>query len=227
MSLVIAPCTHKAARYAVENWHYSKQFPVGKAFKVGVWEDNQFVGAIVFTWGANHNLSKAYGLQMTECVELVRVACREHKGFVSQYVSEALRLLKNNNPGIRLVISFADPYQGHEGGIYKAGNWIYLGKTSAKYDFIMPDGKVLNRRGYTGKSFDGKKRELPSGAEKKWMPPKHRYGFPLDKAMRRKLLKLAVNFDIAAEESKVIRSNSITEGQVQFLPAALKSHEVD
>jgi hypothetical protein len=223
MSLVIAPCSHKAARYAVENWHYSRQFPVGKAFKVGIWEDEQFIGAIVFTWGANHNLSKAYGLKMTECVELVRVACREHKGFVSQYVSAALRLLKSSNPGIRLVISFADPYQNHEGGIYKAGNWIYLGQTSSKYDFVMPDGKVLNRRGSTGRTFYGARRELPKGAEKKWMPPKHRYGFPLDKAMRRKLVKLEVKFPYAVEGLEESRGDSVSEVLVQSQPTARKS----
>ena len=36
--------THKAAKYACENWHYSKCLPSGKTVKLGVWEDNNFIG---------------------------------------------------------------------------------------------------------------------------------------------------------------------------------------
>jgi len=220
VDLKVAPCSHEAAKYAVMNWHYSQQFPVGKAYKVGVWENQSFVGAVVFGYGANHNLSKAYGLDMTECVELVRVACREHLGFVSEYVSQALKLLKKDNPGLRVVISFADPYRGHQGGIYKAGNWIYLGKTDPKYDFVMPDGRVLNRRAYTGATFSGARKELPQGAKKIPMPPKHRFAFPLDKAMRRKLNKIALPYSNAVEGLEESHLDSVKEVQVQSLPTA-------
>jgi len=34
--------------------------------------------------------------------------------------------------GVRLVVSYADPAHGHHGGIYQAGNWVYLGRTHAE-----------------------------------------------------------------------------------------------
>lgn len=191
--LVIAPCENKAAEYAVMNWHYSQTMPVGKTFKVGIWEEKQFIGAIIYGWGANRNLSKPYGLDMTECVELVRVAMRDHKVPVSQAVSSSLKQLKKHNPGLRLVISFADPYQGHHGGIYQAGNWIYAGQSGPKKDFIL-NGKVLNRRAYTGRTFNGPRKALPEGAKELKVPGKHRYLYPLDKAMRRQIQKLALPY---------------------------------
>ena len=41
----------------------------------------------------------------------------------------ALRLLARHSPGLRLVVSYADPAQGHVGTIYQAAGWTYLGVT--------------------------------------------------------------------------------------------------
>ncbi len=47
--LEIKPCSHKAAKFAVENWHYSHSMPAGKLVKYGVWEHGKFVGSIIFS----------------------------------------------------------------------------------------------------------------------------------------------------------------------------------
>lgn len=221
--LIVATCSYQAADFAVKNWHYSKKMPAGKCYRIGVWENKKFVGAVIFSWGANNNLSSPYGLEMIECVELVRVACRQHDLPVTKFVSLAIKKLKADNPGIRLIISFADSYQGHIGTIYKAGNWFYLGKTTNKVDYIMPDGSVLNRRAYTGKGFNGERRPLPKDAVKFNSPPKLRYAMPLDKAMRRKIAKLALPYEYAVEGLEVSRLDSVKEVQVQSLPTALRS----
>jgi len=131
VTLSVAPCSHAAAQYAVSHWHYSKCLPPPKLFSLGVWEGDEarFVGAVVYSRGATQKLVSRFGLDMTEGCELVRVALRDHLAPVSQVVAESLRQLKRANPGLRLVVSFADPYQGHHGGIYQAGNWIYAGET--------------------------------------------------------------------------------------------------
>lgn len=217
----MAPCSYKAATYAVENWHYSKKMPAGKCYRLGVWEDGKFVGALVFSWGANRSLSSPYGLEMTECVELVRVACRKHILPITKFVSLGIKKLKANNPGLRLIISFADSYQGHVGTIYQAGNWFFLGRTAPKFDYKMPDGSILNRRAYTGKSFNGTLRPLPSGAVKVDSPPKLRYAMPLDKSMRRQIAKIALTYENAVEGLEESRGDSVSEVLVQSQPTAL------
>ena len=67
-------CSYEAAKYAVEHWHYSHSMPGGKSVKIGVWEDKQFVGCVIFAFGAQQNLGRAFGLTMYQCSELVRVA---------------------------------------------------------------------------------------------------------------------------------------------------------
>lgn len=197
VDLLVSPCDTKASRFAVTHWHYSKTLPVGKCVQHGVWENNRFVGVVIYAWGANHNLAKPFGLDMVECVELVRVAMDQHQSPVSQVVSRSLAMLKEKNPGLRLVVSFADPYQNHHGGIYQAGNWVYTGATAPKKDFVMPDGHVLNRRAYTGQQFgqgSASRAQLPKEARPIIVPGKHRYVYPLDRGMRRKVNRLALPY---------------------------------
>lgn len=183
-------CSHEAAKYAVENWHYSRTMPVSKSAKVGVWEEGRFIGAVIFAWGANPSMAQTVGLTMMQCAELVRVALNEHQTPVSRVVAIALRFLRKQSPGLRGIISYADPYHGHHGGIYQAGGWIYLGTTQPEVRFLH-QGKMLQRRAYSGKNFGRGPMTLPAGASKIVVPGKHKYLMPLDDDMRSRILPLA------------------------------------
>ena len=54
-------------------------------------------------------------------------------------------MLKREMPGIRLLVSYADLNQGHEGRIYQASNWVFVGKTGFEAG-IMLKGKLTHRR---------------------------------------------------------------------------------
>ena len=45
---------------------------------------------------------------------------------VSRILSVAVKMLKREMSGIRLLVSYADSNQGHEGKIYQASNWIFV-----------------------------------------------------------------------------------------------------
>lgn len=194
-------CSHAAAKYAVEHWHYSRRMPVGKSVKVGVWEGGEFVGALIFAWGANQHLAGRYGLDMTECAELVRVALTDHVAPVSRIGSIAARMLRRQSPGLRLIVSFADPAHGHHGGIYQAMGWTYSGAVKeTRGGFVLPDGTRLMRRAYTGNGFGGVRLPLPPGAVPVRGPGKHRYLYPLDDAMRAQIAPLAKPYPKRAAE---------------------------
>jgi hypothetical protein len=176
--------THEAAKYAVENWHYSEVMPAGKLVKVGVWENGKFIGAVIFGRGANNNIGKPYGLDQTAACELVRIALTKHITPVSKIASIAMRFLKSNSPGLRLIISYADPLQGHNGGIYQAGNWIYCGRSQAQQE-VMHNGKIMHKR--TANSLFG----TIKGMKKSPIMWKHKYLMPLDTETRQKILALA------------------------------------
>lgn len=181
--------THAAAKYACENWHYSKTLPVGKMVKIGAWENGKFIGVVIFAWGMNRNLGSPYGLSITECCELVRVALAKHDCHVTRIVALAIRFLRKANEGLRLVVSFADPAANHHGGIYQGGNWAYLGTSSNGFEWRL-NGKRLNKRAYTGQQFGGGSSSIaaiPKSAVKVSIPGKHRYLMPLDDEMRKQV----------------------------------------
>lgn len=112
-------------RYACLNWHYAKRQPSSTVMSVGVSFHQRFIGVILFGLGANRMIDKFLGVPTCE---LTRVALCNHPGvFVSQIVSAAMKLLK----GYDVVLSYADPAQGHAGSIYKAMNFTFLGDSSA------------------------------------------------------------------------------------------------
>lgn len=194
-TLKIDWATHEAAKFACVNWHYSKSVPVPPLVKIGVWEDGKFIGVVIFSRGASSNLLKPYGLKQTEGCELTRIALTSHAVAVSRIVRVAIAFLKKNSPMLRLVVSFADPYQGHHGGVYQAGNWIYAGETAASKIFIH-NGKKLHSRQVSEKGFNIqqgviRKTAKPSQCEVISTQGKHRYLMPLDAAMREQIAPLA------------------------------------
>ena len=185
--------THEAAKYACENWHYSGCLPVGKLVKVGAWEDGKFIGVVLFGRGATPNLGRPYNLAQDECVELTRIALTKHKSAVSKIASLALKFLRASNPKLRLVVSFADQTQGHHGGIYQAGNWIYNGAgTPAK--FYMIHGRLTHPRSIGAKGLVQNifgARKIDPNAQTVLVAGKHRYLMPLDAEMKERILPLS------------------------------------
>jgi hypothetical protein len=185
--------THEAAKYACVNWHYSKCLPVGKLVKVGAWEHGNFIGAVLFGRGATPNLGRPYKLNQDECVELVRIALTDHINPVSRIATLAMKFLKLANPKLRLIVSFADQSQGHHGGIYQAGNWVYNGQgTSAK--FYMIRGKLTHPRSIGAKGFVQNicgARNIDPNASAVDVPGKYRYLMPLDKDMAKQIALLS------------------------------------
>jgi hypothetical protein len=204
--------SYKAARYACEHWHYSKCVPVGKLVKIGVWENNKFIGVVIFGRGANKDLLKPYGLDQTQGAELVRIALTSHKSTVTRIIKIALKMLKGICPEIKLIISFADPEQGHEGKIYQAGNWIYCGKSNAADEYLYK-GKRWHGRAFR-KSFGSHKNydvEIVKGSSK------HRYLMFLDKRVKQAMTGTT---STAAEQHRPTRSKQVKNDSRQTQSAA-------
>lgn len=176
--------THAAAKHACEKWHYSGCLPVGKTVKVGAWEGGKFIGVVIFSRGANYNMGKPYGLTQEQCIELVRVALRNHSVPVSRIMRLSQAFLHKSNPKIRLIVSYADPEQGHHGGIYQACNWIYKGLSSSAIK-VWFNGKWSHKKTVDDAGVD--QRNL----RKKKVQGKHTYLMPLDKEMREHIMPMA------------------------------------
>jgi hypothetical protein len=191
-------CSTPAARYAVEQWHYSGKMPVNKTAKIGVWEDGEFIGVIVYSCGSAgvSAYGKRFGLPLTAVCELARVALRNHKASVTKIVAISLKILKHGMPNLRMVVSYADPKQGHIGGIYQGGNWFYVGRSSKDVAYKDVNGRMWHSRSVSETGFKihcGVKSRCPKPSTMEEVPlePKFKYLMPLDAEMRKRVEPLA------------------------------------
>jgi hypothetical protein len=165
--------------------------PAGKLVKVGVWEGGAFIGCVLFARGANNALGTAYELGVTEVCELVRVALAWHLSPVSRIGAIAIKMLARQSPGLRLIVSYADDREGHYGGIYQAMNWIYVGRGGSTKEWFH-EGRWKHNREMTSGAFGGVRKvtdyhQYPM----RIVSGKHKYLYPLDKAMRDQIAPLA------------------------------------
>lgn len=181
-------CNYEAAKYAVTHWHYSKSMPAGKVVKIGVWENDKFIGCVMFSSGATPRIGSPYGLQIPQICELTRIALKAHTAPVSRIISIALKLLKTNFPGIRMVVSYADPNQSHHGGVYQASNWVYVGESQKQVSQIIVNGRPMHKKTCISKFNTANPEEITrqSGLPARLEEPcsKLKYLYPLDAEMR-------------------------------------------
>ena len=217
--------THEAAKYACEKWHYSKSVPVPPLVKVGVWESEIYIGCVLFSRGATQNLVKPYGLKQTEGCELTRIALKSHAAPVSRIMSLAIKFLKKSNPKLRLIVSFADPNQGHYGGIYQATNWIYTGKTPPSVEYLdyrgnRWHGRQVSKAGVKVQFGSARKTPKIADCEKIYCDGKHRYLYPLDKSIKKRVQALSKPYPKrAGSKDSVASCDQQGEGGANPTPA--------
>jgi hypothetical protein len=220
-------CDSKAAKFACQHWHYSRTVPTGKPVRIGVWENGQFIGVVFFGSGASAALGTPYGLNTFQVCELVRVALNKHITPVSRILSIAIKKLKTAMPGLRLIVSFADPYNGHHGGIYQAGNWIYSGDSSPSYMWKLPDGSMAHDRRFSGSGWNAPQTP-PIGSVKMKVPGKHRYLMPLDKDMAKQIEPLRKPYPKKpCAVSETVTHHPIQDEEGGSIPTTALSEEKD
>ena len=147
--------TLSVARPFIEEWHYSNKVPTGKNIFIGWYSGGVLYAVADYGIGVNAYqasfLSRVTGLNvlnnnMLELKRLCRIEPRNDLLPLTAFISRCHKLLKKD--GYRHIVSFSDPMHGHDGGIYKASNFIHLGKTNAENHAIDKDGVIRHRRFY-------------------------------------------------------------------------------
>lgn len=146
---------HRIAKRFIEKWHYSARCPTGKNIFFGWYIDGMLYAVADYGIGVNpyqaQSLSKMTGLdihkeELIELKRLCRIEPKNEKLSLSMFISKCHRMLALY--GYRYVVSFSDPNYGHSGGIYKASNFKYLGKTNPETHAIDSSGTIRHRRLY-------------------------------------------------------------------------------
>lgn len=159
--------SQEIAKEFIKKWHYSKRCPTGKNIFFGWFVSGKEYGIeadllgeslyAVADYGIGVNpyqaqsLTKLTGIEidnnkLLELKRLVRIEPKVDKLPLTLFIAKCHKLLKQE--GYCYIVSFSDPNYGHSGGIYKAANFTYLGKTNAETHAVEKDGTVRHRRLY-------------------------------------------------------------------------------
>jgi hypothetical protein len=146
----------RIAKPFVEANHYSRNLPAGKNVCFGAFLDGQLYAVAIYGIGVNMHphafLGRMTGLgsRVTKfnLLELKRLARIGKRGAakipLTAFLAECHRTLRAR--GIRFIISFSDPEHSHDGGIYRAANFFFLGSTARETHYRDVNGDFVHRR---------------------------------------------------------------------------------
>lgn len=141
--ITIRPIAKAIAKDMVVKYHYSHAWTSCR-YALGVFHEtdtentfidtDELIGVMIYGFpvGARAATSICEGLTKDNALELTRLFI--HDGYGSNIESYALgqsfKWFRENDPKVKLLISYSDTEQEHLGKIYQATNWIYQGISS-------------------------------------------------------------------------------------------------
>ena len=201
----IEPVERKVIQSFVHKWHYSHSTNgVQQTQCFALFSGEKIIGAMIYALPSMKSTASKYNPDNPlRCWELRRLCCIDDTptNTESYFIGKTLRWIKQNT-NIEVIISYADLEQGHEGVIYKASNFHYLGQSGGGRNLIV-DGKKFHARSLNQKEKpygrDLKRRWENKDGHSFWeskqnmyfvnTKPKNIYVYYLNKKVKKKLLK--------------------------------------
>lgn len=147
--LKISLCDISEVREFVEKNHYSHNIngvKISFCFKVNYLE--RLVGAVLFGQMST-TAWKKFANSEEKVLELRRLVLLDEvgKNSESRTIGFCIRTIKKISPVTEIIVSYADPQHGHEGIIYKASNFEFVGTSGKDKGFKDIDtGKIYHSR---------------------------------------------------------------------------------
>ena len=232
------------AKEMIEKNHYTHKFSSARyclgLFVCGVSVNKFFEGVsdkLIGCMTYGHPVSNraidsiAEGLALDEVLELTRlfVVDGTEKNTESFFIGQSFEWLRKHAPEVKVLISYADPEQGHTGMIYRATNWLYQG---CGYSKLMPDysikvttdGKWVHSRTvgarWGHKAPESLAKTIGKTFWRKEETAKHRYLYFLcDKKERKELTKRLIipifPYDQIKDYTPLIQKIIVKDGTIQ------------
>jgi hypothetical protein len=168
---IVERVERKEIQALVEKWHYTHSINgVHSNYCFALKENGIIIGAAVVGILAMAGVVKKYEkLGYKNVLELRRLVCidRTFRNAETFFIGRILRYLRQNTD-TDLIVAYSDLNENHTGIIYKASNFVFLGKTGRdhkiKYGDKLYHSKCLRTKGDNGeyKPFVKKLREAYS-----------------------------------------------------------------
>ena len=177
--------------------HYSHAFPAAELC-LGFYVKEKLNAVIVYGQSASSTMKDSLPGKYWELVRLFSFDWAG-KNMESYCIGKSIRYIKEKYKNIKVLVSFADPEQGHDGTIYQATNWLYCGKSQPDEWYIV-DGEKIHPRSMVAKygtRSEGKLKEMGIEFERKLLTGKHRYVYILgNNKKENRYLKSKLKYDV-------------------------------
>jgi hypothetical protein len=140
----------KIAKEYIHKNHYSHGSHNAPSPCYGLFDGYDLIGVIMFATPCSENVrASVFGKdRKDEVIELHRLHVLDITPRMTEgwFIGKSIKLLKKDRSKTKAIISFADTTQGHEGVIYKATNFMFMGKTSKATFYEDVDGRLRHPR---------------------------------------------------------------------------------
>tara|TARA_Y100000310_G_C20392519_1_gene673499 strand:+ start:72 stop:740 length:669 start_codon:yes stop_codon:yes gene_type:complete len=188
---------NRLAKEVIVKHHYSHAFPSAE-LSLGFYVDGKLNAVVVYGQSASSTMKESLPAKYWELVRLFSFDWAG-KNMESYCIGQSIKYIKQNYKDIKILVSFADPEQGHLGKIYQATNWLYCGRSVEDTWYII-DGKKVHPRSMNARygTRDKKKLEKLGIVYKiEKLHGKHRYIYILGKnKQENKKLKKNLQYEI-------------------------------
>jgi len=132
----------------IKRFHYLGKIGNNGLTITGFINNNSIITA-VFSPPTRQEIAINRGYKFDEVLELSRMSCDpnyQKKNLISYFLSKSIKIIKNNNNNIKMLISFADHSFSHDGWCYKASGWIYDGETEPNYWYQSETRNIMHKK---------------------------------------------------------------------------------
>jgi hypothetical protein len=142
----VAKCALIDAQELIKTYHYAKGGSNTAVYTHGLFSkfDDKLMGVAWWlppTRVACESVNKEQWKKVLSLTRMVIVP-GVPKNACSFLLSKSVKIIRDEGRFVSLV-TYADESQGHTGGVYKAANWIYIGKTGPYPRWLNENGKQV------------------------------------------------------------------------------------
>lgn len=133
----------------IKRYHYSNTLPKLNKHFVGFYLNNELVGVVTLGWGTRplHTIQKIFpSLETKDYFEIGRMCMTEEmpKNSESQMISKLIKWIKQNEPNVKILFTWADGVMGKPGYVYQSCSFLYGGYSLT--DIYLQNGIKIHPR---------------------------------------------------------------------------------
>jgi hypothetical protein len=195
-------CERAVAKQVCETRHYMRTYPQGAKVNIAIMDGKRVVGICVFGYSSatEQKVARiAYGISRHQYLEMQRLWISDDYGHNTESWSLARIIRKlHSDYDLKCIVTHAGGCKDDCGIVYQASGWLYFGSSKCDDFYLTEAGEYKNmvaalrfgRASAKGKTKQQVGEEL-FGPGSVVNAHRYFYVYPIDKAIRRRLTKVA------------------------------------